>query len=244
MTFGTAHDLACRASPRGTVDVWHASIADADAATLAGLLSTSERARAARYRFDRDRREFVVARGLLRRLAGRYLHQSPADVRISCGPDGKPFVQAPWQFSVSHSGDAVVFAFARDIRVGIDIERIDPHVDVRDIAAKFFSSSEATALRALPAGDLVAGFFRCWVRKEAYLKATGEGLMRATSRFDVAVGPVSGTALLSVSWDPAEAVRWHVSDLSVRRGFQAALAVENPEAAAAPSALDPAPAAL
>lgn len=231
VTPGTERRLLVKAPPPDTVDVWHASIAAADAAALSGVLSASEHARAARYRFEKDRRQFVVARGLLKCLAGRYLDQPPQDTLILSGPNGKPFVQAPLHFNVSHSGDAVVFAFASDRRVGIDIEWIDPGIDARGIAAKFFSPSEEQALASLPAGDLVANFFRCWVRKEAFLKGTGDALMRATSQFDVAVGPVSETALLSVSWDPEQAARWRVSDLAVREGFQAALAVEGVAAA-------------
>lgn len=152
------------------------------------LLSPDELERADRYRFEKHRRRFTVARGMLRQHLGRYLNQSPERIVIDVGENGRPYVDAPLQFNVSHSHEMAVFAFGQvDVvgNVGIDIEHIRTLHDRTAVATRFFSAAEQTALFSYPESEQTAVFFRIWTRKEAYLKALGTGLTRSPRSFSV-----------------------------------------------------------
>jgi 4'-phosphopantetheinyl transferase len=200
---------------------------------LPGLLVPEERDRAARFVFDRDRDHYVVGRGVLRILLGRYLGLPPELVPIAYGRFGKPELaagspHARLAFNLAHSHGFALYAFAQGRRVGIDLERVRPMPDAESIAARFFSARERAALSALPAGERVNGFFRAWTRKEAFIKALGEGLSRPLDRFSVSLGPGEPARLLEVADDPAEAGRWTLRDLDAPSGFLAALAADGP----------------
>lgn len=160
---------------------------------LAGWLRDDERRRAGRFRLARDRRRYVVARGRLRQLLATRLGTHPRSVELSCGAHGKPCL-APGsaavdlRFNVSHSGDFALFAFCRGREVGVDVEAVQPMQDADAIARQFFSRGELQAYRALAPHDRELGFFTCWTRKEATLKALGVGLQSPLSEFDVPPG--------------------------------------------------------
>jgi 4'-phosphopantetheinyl transferase len=213
------------------VDIWHVSAASPalDLDGLAGVLSTEESARADRYRFEHDRRQFIVARGILRCLLGRYLGVAPREIPLTFGPQGKPGVEGPLQFNLAHSRGFVAFAMVPGRRVGIDVEKINPTIDVLELATGFFSQPETESLQRLQGGERVRAFFRCWSRKEAYLKAIGDGLSRPLGDFDVATDLRPGSLLLDVRWDRAEVARWHLADIALDPGYTSALAVEGGE---------------
>jgi 4'-phosphopantetheinyl transferase len=179
---------------------------------LAGWLHDDECRRAGRFRLARDRRRYVVARGLLRTLLATRLGTHPRSVELCCGAHGKPRL-APGsaagdlRFNVSHTGDFALFAFSRGREVGVDVEAVLPMRDADAVARHFFSRSELRAYRALEPGARQAGFFTCWTRKEAYLKALGGGLPSPLSEFDAPPG-------------------WSLSSFSPAPGHAAALAVE------------------
>lgn len=162
-------------------------------AALAGWLHDDECRRAGRFRLARDRRRYVVARGLLRELLAARLGTHPRSVELRCGAHGKPRL-APGsaavdlRFNVSHSGDFALFAFCRGREIGVDVEAIVPMRDADAVARHFFSHGELRAYRALEPSDRVAGFFTCWTRKEACLKALGGGLQSSLSEFDAPPG--------------------------------------------------------
>jgi 4'-phosphopantetheinyl transferase len=216
------------AHPR-SVDVWHISAVSPtlDLAALAQVLDPDETARAARFYFERDRRQFIVARGLLRWLLGSRLGVRPRDVRLCYGSHGKPRVDGSLAFNMAHSAGFVAIAISSGGDIGIDVEKIDPAIEAMQIAEGFYSQSEAESLRRLHGAERVEGFFRCWTRKEAYLKAIGDGLSRALGDFDVAVEPTACSALLRVQWDKREVGRWHLSDLPLHPAYACALAVEH-----------------
>jgi 4'-phosphopantetheinyl transferase len=170
---------------------------DVDAARLReldGFLSWEERERASRFRFDRDRNRFLACRGLLRELLGT---REP----FVYGAFGKPHLKgSEIRFNVSHSHGMAMIAIARGRDVGCDIEWIDPSFVDDNIAERFFSPAEVAALRALPASDQCATFFRCWTRREAHIKACGAGF---------------GVPLIAEGWS------FH--DVSAPEGFAAAL---------------------
>ena len=216
------------------IHVWRVALdppAEAVAA-LAHTLSDDERDRAARFHFDRDRIAFTVARGALRTLAGRYLAAPPARLAFGYRERGKPYLTAPpggLQFNVSHSGQRALLCFARDREVGVDIELRRELSDLRELARTAFSPSEYAALCHLPPDAHLDAFFACWSRKEAFIKATGEGVAQLAA-FDVSLGPGEPARLLRVDGEPPGAPRWSLCDLPAIPGYAAALVVEAPPA--------------
>jgi 4'-phosphopantetheinyl transferase len=213
----------------GEVHVWRARLdTDADRrAMLATLLSADERERAGRFVFDRDRDRYVVGRGSLRMLLGRYLETPPAQLRFTYGPRGKPALAAGApalpHFNLAHSGDLAVYALALERDVGVDVEAVRPDFATDAIARRFFSPHEVAALRALSAAQRVTAFFSCWTRKEAYIKAQGDGLSLPLDSFDVTLGPDVPAALVSTRPDTAEASRWSLAALTPGDGYAGAV---------------------
>ena len=194
------------------------------------VLSEEERSRARRFVSEEGRRRFVVCRGLLRTLLGAYAGLTPERVEFSYGPYGKPALARPQdatglRFSVAHSDDVALYAIAARREAGVDIERIRPALASLKIAERFFSPGEVAALRASPPASRARAFFECWTRKEAYVKARGEGLSFPFHRFQVSLTPREA-ALLTVADDPEEVARWTLHALEPGDGFAGALAVE------------------
>lgn len=168
-----------RSPASDAIHVWRASLAldDRGYARLYDTLSVDERDRASSFLFDRDRRRFVAARGALREILGRYLGTAPHRLRFRLGPLGKPAIAGDLpHFSVSHSGELALFAISRSTEVGVDLERVRPVVHLERIVERFFSARERQAFSGCPADRREHVFFECWTRKEAWLKARGEGL--------------------------------------------------------------------
>jgi 4'-phosphopantetheinyl transferase len=176
--------------------VWSASLA-LNSATLekfASTLSGEERARAERFVFERDRNSFTAAHGILRDVLGRYLGCGPRVVNYVYGLYGKPAVSSlgshcSLRFNLSHSHGIAVIAIANGREIGVDVEKIRPELASLEIASRYFSVEEVEELRALPANLRVEGFFLCWTRKEAYVKALGEGLRFPLDSFRVSLSP-------------------------------------------------------
>jgi 4'-phosphopantetheinyl transferase len=226
-------DSVTRRLRTGEIHVWRVplDLSGPEDEALGGILSARERARALRFHFDRDRRRFVAGRGRLRQLLGGYLGVLPAEVELDERPGGKPCLRASAEdlrFNLSHSGGLALLAFGRGRELGVDLEREREVPEMESIAERFFSPAEVAAWCALPEGMRRSAFFRCWTRKEAFLKAVGEGLARPLDSFDVTLRPDEAALLLRVEGEPAEARRWHLVDVEVPAGFQAALAVEGP----------------
>lgn len=217
----------------GEVHVWRASLdrSASEVETLFLLLNHEERERAARFRFERDRNHFIVARGLLRVLLGRVLRAEPAGLSFVYGAYGKPALNVDdgreeIHFNVSHSGGMALYALARDRRVGLDLEHIRADFASEEIAEHFFSKEEVRRLRALPEALRTEGFFNCWTRKEAYIKGRGEGLSFPLDRFVVSLSPHEPAELLSVEGSPVEASRWSLRCLQPGEGYVGAVAAE------------------
>ena len=199
-----------------------------EVAALTALLSADEHARAARLRARERRRRFVVARGVVRTVLARYLGTDPASLRFEYGPRGKPRLAATsLRFNLSHSHDLAVLAVTHGRELGIDVERIRDTVAVTPLATRFFSPAECAALEALPVDERRPGFFRLWTRKEAYLKATGEGVSRELRAIDV-TGPPDQWAPVRVG-DVTDA-RFRVRDLGPGPAYVTALAMEGDDA--------------
>jgi 4'-phosphopantetheinyl transferase len=213
------------------VDVWRVPLEmpERERDLLEACLSVEERARASRFRHSVDRSSFVAAHGALRAILGRCLGVGPSCLRFSYGRFGKPAVDGPLganlvEFNLSHSGDLALVAATFGRRLGIDLERIDASRSGQEIAERFFSSREIAALRALPRERQTDAFFACWTRKEAYLKARGDGLSFPLDQFSVSVSPEEPASLLDCGDD--ETQRWVLQDLSPGAGWAAAVAIE------------------
>lgn len=198
---------------------------------LERLLADEERERAARFRFERDRRRWVVAHAFLRMVLGRYLEVDPSALHFTTNEYGKPsLISPPWgttlHLNLSHSGDLALCAFARGRQVGIDVEYMRADLNYRELAASHFSARERAAFDALPAALQDEAFFLCWTRKEAYLKARGRGLALALDSFDVSLAPGEPAVLLCSREEPGAAGRWVLRALAPGRSYAAALAVE------------------
>jgi len=218
---------------KNEVHVWRASLElpSSQVQRLQRNLSEEELERADRFHFQRHQARFIVARGLLRTILGRYLKTDPGKLRFSYGSKGKPELAGDMdrrglRFNISHSHNLALFAMTYDRQIGVDVERIRPDMAGAKIAERFFSPREAAALRELPAEVRKEAFYTCWTRKEAYLKAIGEGITLRLDQFEVSVTPGEPAVLLSINGDSKEASSWCLKGLDPGPGFVGALAVK------------------
>jgi 4'-phosphopantetheinyl transferase len=193
-----------------------------------GLLSSDESNRASRFHSLRDRQHFVAARAILRKILAAYLETDPASLRFSYSKKEKPSLGAPHAesgitFNISHSGGVALLAFARRRDIGVDIEQVRHDFDLEAIARRFFSKHEQEQLAAFPPHERADTFFRCWTRKEAYIKATGDGLSLPLTQFDVSLAVGNGSALLATRPDPSEAQQWLLREVPSGEGYVAAV---------------------
>jgi 4'-phosphopantetheinyl transferase len=232
--YSGATDVSSLALAHDEIHVWHQSFArsGAELDAFRSYLSPDELLRAGRFRFDADRHEYIISRGTLRTLLGRYLQVAPQDLRIAYSEFGRPYLigmapAAMLDFNVSHSGDLALLAFASGRKIGIDVERVRCNFGTSEIAARFFSEEERAALRELAHHQRHQAFFRCWTRKEAFIKALGEGLSHPLDQFDVSLAPAAPAALLATRPDDQEAKRWMLWDIRVPNDYAATLAAES-----------------
>jgi 4'-phosphopantetheinyl transferase len=215
------------------VHVWRAEldVSGLNLCGLEGLLSSDEMSRANRFHFQRDRARFVAARGTLRMLLGRYLGAAASALQFCYGRYGKPYLaRVPGRddirFNVAHSEGLALYAFAPAREVGVDLERIWPLAQIDQIARQFFSPREKADLCSLDDGLREEAFYRCWTRKEAYIKARGQGLFLALSEFDVSLRPDEPARILGVRGEAQDASCWTLRELEPGAGYVGALAVQ------------------
>jgi len=216
------------ALPANEVQVWRDSLArpPAEVARLRGLLAPEERSRADRYRFERHRSRYIVGRATLRLLLARYLDAAPGELEIGYGEFDKPYLAGGPSFNLSHSGTVVLYAVAAAGEPGIAVELYDADFSHERVAERFFSAAEVSALRALPPAAQPLAFLTCWTRKEAFIKARGDGLSLALDSFDVTLSPDTPAALVRTAWCSEEPGQWSMEDLSdSRAGYVAAVAM-------------------
>jgi len=186
---------------------------------LQATLSDDERQRAAQFKFERLQKRFVVARGALRDILRRYLKVAAEKIAFEYEAHGKPKLteannQNDIRFNLSHAENLALFAVSRGRAIGVDVEFIRPLADAEKIAKRFFAPRESSVFCALPAAQKPAAFFNCWARKEAFIKAIGEGLSHPLHRFDVSFIEGEPPALLSTRPNPEEARKWTLHALT------------------------------
>jgi 4'-phosphopantetheinyl transferase len=202
----------------GAIHVWLALMPESGPPDP-GALSDEERARAARFVFERDRAHYTFHHAALRGVLARYAGVPPRDVPLITRESGKPALACgPWRFNLSHSGPAALVAVAGGREVGVDIERLRPMPDALAIAGRFFAPAEFGALAARYGAEPEPAFFSCWTRKEAFIKATGEGLQRDLHSFEVPVDPAAS--------GPWRINGWTVTGLPPVPGYACAVACE------------------
>jgi 4'-phosphopantetheinyl transferase len=192
---------------------------------LAATLAPEEQKRAGSFAFEHLRRRFTAGRGALREILSRYAGGAPECLRFGKRPNGKPELLDPpgWQFGFSHSRDLALCAVARRYEVGVDLEALRPVSDPLDLAERFFAPDEAETLRRLPESLRMSAFFRCWTRKEAILKATGEGLLGSLRDFSVTLVAAEPPRLLRMKDD--DPMQWELFSFEPAEAFVAAVAV-------------------
>lgn len=217
--------------PADEVHVWRASL-DLPAAEhqeLTQCLSGEEKARADRFHFERDGSRFAAGRGFLRHILSRYTERPARGFVFAYGEQGKPYIAgAPdvvsLSFNLTHSQGLALYAVTRDHPVGIDMEFVRP-IGGGDIAERFFTPWERDELEALPDDQRNEGFFNAWTRKEAVLKATGQGLA-GLNKVEVTLCPQAPVYLRSIDGSAKEASGWHLYPLVPAPGYAAALAID------------------
>jgi 4'-phosphopantetheinyl transferase len=212
------------------VHVWRAEL---DLPTLqieklAQTLSTDEERRANRFYFERDRKHFIAGRGILRTILGQYLDLDPAQIQFDYSPRGKPSLANTDEilyFNLSHSKGLALYGVSRDFNLGIDIEYMRPMSDLEQLAKRFFSPREYTAIASLPDNQKQRAFFQAWTCKEAYLKGTGDGLAGGLAEVEVSLIPGEAARLLSIAGNSQAALSWSLHQIIPAPDYMAALAV-------------------
>jgi len=195
------------------------------------VLSADERDRAARFLAERERDRFIVARATLRRLLGERLGVPADAVRLRMEKHGKPALAWPFaasglRFNVSHSEGLAVYGFAWQREIGVDVEALREVDGAEAIARRFFSRRESQAFLALPPADRPVAFLNCWTRKEAFIKAIGEGLSHPLGAFDVSLEPGQPASLLRVGERPGHESGWALHAFDPAPGFVGAFVVQ------------------
>ena len=202
---------------------------------LWATLDAEERERAARFRFEVHRRRFTAGRGLLRRFLGRLTGSEPQALVFGYGAKGKPHLVRPREglagelrFNLSHSANGALFAVARGRELGVDLEALRPMDDAEALVERFFHPAECRTFAALAPESRLTAFFSGWTRKEAYLKARGDGLSLPTTEFEVALTTGGPLGLIGFDREPTEVGRWSFEAFEPAREFLGAVAIEGP----------------
>jgi 4'-phosphopantetheinyl transferase len=219
-----------------TVHLWRVSLAISPQwlQYLNGILSIDERRRAGQFVFDRDRTQFVAARGLLHVILAGYLNCRPQNVGFRYNAHGRPVLeQIPGaeelSFNVSHTFEQAAFVVSRNHRIGVDIEYIRPMPEIDALVENAFSSRERKKWHTLPKKQQRKAFFRAWTRKEAYLKAIGIGLSYPLNHIEVTFTSSEPPRLLRINGNPELASEWSLVALFPAGNYVGSLAVEGSE---------------
>jgi len=213
--------------------VWTALLSEVSGslAVFDDLLSADERATAAHFLRPDDRCRYIAAHGILRQLLGQYQSMAPAGLVFDKNVFGKPELApraagASFTFNLAHSDDVIACVVALGRQVGVDVEAIRADLDVMELAESQFSPEETAALRSISPSERIDAFFRCWTRKEAFVKARGEGLGFPLSNFSVSFGATEPPGLQWVIDDPSAPARWSVFDFTPTPGYAGAVVIE------------------
>lgn len=192
------------------------------------ILSEDEIIKANKFKFLIDKNRFIVSRGILRKISGHYLNQDPREVVFKYGKYGKPMYRdiQNLNFNISHSGNMVVLGFVRDSEIGVDVEKIKADFDVLGIAQNFFSTREVKSLLNIPLEHQYRAFYRCWTRKESFIKAKGSGLTIPLHSFAVSLDSDEKAEFLETNWNLNEKNNWKLFSFVPSHNYIGALSVQ------------------
>lgn len=229
-----AHPPSDLELPHHEIHIWLADLDESGSQLdkLVKTLSVDERMRAANYHFERDKKRYLLRRGILRAILGLYLQVEPDRVSFQYSRYGKPaladtFGDEMLHFSLSHSDNIALYAFTRHCEIGVDIEHLSEVSEKEMIAKRFFSRKEYDSLRSLPEEQKRESFIRGWTCKEAFIKALGEGLSHELDDFEVSMIPGEPAKLMKVKGDSEEASRWTIQYLKPDPEYVGAFAVKS-----------------
>lgn len=209
-----------------TVSVWPLAVSAARLATLKTLLSADEQERAGKIKHESVAREFIVSRGITREVLASACGCTPVEIGLAIGAHGKPLLAHPTSrlsFNLSHSGGYCALAVGAFPALGVDIEAL--RETVGDIAKNVFSAREVAGYAAVPLADRMRVFFRGWVAKEAYLKATGTGLAGGLKSLELDLTATPDIRPLAINGDEAAAYAWRIMSFDVTNSITGAIAV-------------------
>lgn len=189
------------------------------------LLSKKEIKKSKAYAFEKDKNSYLIRHAALRQLIGSYLNIEPNSIKFDTQGNDKPILKTPQtlKFNLSHSGDMILIAISPNLEVGIDVEMNKPLPDFANIVKSYFSKNEIDKLFNLSETDQLEGFYNCWTRKEAYIKATGQGLSTPLDQFSVSLIPGAAPKLTRVEWDPDELDNWTMFHIDAAQDYIGAL---------------------
>lgn len=218
--------------PEGCVHIWkfNRDSQHHDREALHDLLSSEERNKASKFRFEKDYLTYLVGRGCLRRLLGYYLDRSATSITFKYNEQSKPFInsETDLQFNISHSGTMILMGFVKNYDIGVDIEYNKQPIEIPQIARSFFSLREAEELLSLPDNEQQSAFYNCWTRKEAFIKAKGGGLSIPLDQFEVSLLPDEEPVLKVIRWDQDDVPNWRVRGFKIGKDYTGAAMVRNP----------------
>jgi len=193
------------------------------------VISKDEKEKATKFRFKKDQNIFIISRGVLRILSAYYLNMGAKNIVFKYGEYGKPEYDfySDLKFNISHSGDLIVLSFAKDFDIGVDIEKVKDDFDVLEIASNFFSTLEIETLKKIPKAQQVYYFYRCWTRKEAFIKAKSLGLSFPLDSFSVCISSDKKTELLETKWNNAEKDTWKLFTFSPQQNYIGAISIQS-----------------
>ena len=225
--FDTREAGLVRLGPR-EVQIWGIWLTASDPAVgyYRSTLSLDERHRADRFRFENLKLSYTLSRGGLRILLAHYLGRLPNEIELVSGPKGKPALRdsSPVRFNASHSGQMALYAFTLGCELGVDVEHLRKLDDPESIATRYFSTAEVSDLLSLEPDERALAFFRCWTRKEAYVKAIGDGLAIPLDCFEVTLLPGVPSRVVQLAGDMGTASDWTLDHLEPAPGYLGALA--------------------
>ncbi len=219
---------SCNFDVREEVHIWRVSfsVSSSKIARFRAFLSADEIERANKFHFEIDRNRYIVTRGQLRFLLGKYLKRQADSFIFQYNKYGKPALSnSAMHFNVSHSHEMGMLIFDQKYEVGVDIEWMRKDFGGIKIAERFFSADEINELKLLPEEQQQQGFFNCWSRKEAYIKALGKGLSIPLAKFSVNLSPEKEAALLSTSHEPQALHKYRLFAVKADSSYAAAVVV-------------------
>lgn len=214
---------------KNAVHVWYASFSNNtnNLGYYLELLSADEIKKASKFKFDINQQQSIISRGVLRLLSGKYLNMKPNAIDFKYGKYGKPDYDfdSNLKFNISHSGDLIALSFVKNFDIGVDIEKVKDNFNVLEIASNFFSKLEIETLKKIPKAEQVEYFYRCWTRKESFIKAKSLGLTFPLDSFSVCINSDKKSKLLETKWDDTEKDTWKLFTFSPQQNYIGAISI-------------------